>query len=487
LAEPAGAAMKINEINWGDDSAEKDASLLAYFVASDAFKRLSQKTKHLVIGRKGSGKSALLAKLHEVFSKEDRTFVVKVTPKFNAIRTLLNDKTLTNDFGAEIFFQHTWVRQMLLDVLCAVGQDERGLFSSGSFEFAREITKQQGRTGKDFVENVVDVLSKIKVKAGNLGELGLHLEKELRDVANVESLEHHLLEILKDGARVVVLVDDLDLGWDNSPTANNLLLGLLTAANYLVGISKSIHPIIFLREDVYSILVTRTQHADKFRNVERIRWDKDKLIEVLSARINFNRVQRGEKPVERPFASVFPATIGTANSDNWLVERTLSRPRELIQLSRYYAESVDGDQPSDTKLKEAEPNYSNWKLDDLCAEYSNQYPGLVAIMSFWKTKYFRHKYHLKKQELEEMLLSVASGVNLNEPWFNEIVETTDLKRFMDVLYEIGFIGDFVLGGQGGSRTYYSYEERHEPKFDEVQIHPCFRRAVNTVERIREPT
>jgi energy-coupling factor transporter ATP-binding protein EcfA2 len=260
LAEPAGAAMKINEINWGDDSAEKDASLLAYFVASDAFKRLSQKTKHLVIGRKGSGKSALLAKLHEVFSKEDRTFVVKVTPKFNAIRTLLNDKTLTNDFGAEIFFQHTWVRQMLLDVLCAVGQDERGLFSSGSFEFAREITKQQGRTGKD------------------LGELGLHLEKELRDVANVESLEHHLLEILKDGARVVVLVDDLDLGWDNSPTANNLLLGLLTAANYLVGISKSIHPIIFLREDVYSILVTRTQHADKFRNVERIRWDKDKLM-----------------------------------------------------------------------------------------------------------------------------------------------------------------------------------------------------------------
>jgi hypothetical protein len=153
-------------------------------------------------------------------------------------------------------------------------------------------------------------------------------------------------------------------------------------------------------------------------------------------------------------------------------------------LVRYYTETVEGDQPNVDALKEAEGPYSSWKLDDLCAEYSNQYPGLIALFSYWKTNFFRHKYHLQRKEVEEMLLNLAAEAEINEPWWNRIVETTDIDVFLKVLYEIGFLGDFVLGGEGGSKTFYSYLERHEPRFEEVQIHPCFRKSVNTVERIR---
>lgn len=83
-----------------------------------------------------------------------------------------------------------------------------------------------------------------------------------------------------------------------------------------------------------------------------------------------------------------------------------------------------------------------------------------------------------------MLLCIATEVALNEEWFNSIVNSTDIDALLKVLYEIGFIGDFVQGGEGGSKTFYSYLDRHEPRFEEIQIHPCFRRAVNTVERIR---
>ena len=67
---------------------------------------------------------------------------------------------------------------------------------------------------------------------------------------------------------------------------------------------------------------------------------------------------------------------------------------------------------------------------------------------------------------------------------NEIAGQTDVPKLLQILYEIGFIGDFVLGGDGGSKTVFSYQGRHEPRFDEVQIHSCFRRAVGTVERNR---
>lgn len=477
-------AMKLSEIKWGDDSAEKDPFLLRYFVTLDAFRRLRQKTKNIVVGRKGSGKSALRKKLEEEFSAEQDTFVVNLSPKYNSIRNILNDTDIVQRFGKEIFFQHTWLRQILLDCLCHVGDHAKGKYAQDSIEFARAVSVQLNCTSKDLVENIADVLSRIKAKAGSLGELGIHLEKELRSVAEADSLEHHLTKIAEGGAKFVILVDDLDLGWDNSPTANNMLLGLLAATNYLAAKSHNIYPCVFLREDVYSILVAQTQHSDKYRNIERIRWEKKDLLNILNERINFNRENQGLPRVSDPFLTVFPETVGTSNADNWLIERTLGRPRELIQLARYYTESVDTDQPNDEILKESEAAYSSWKLDDLCAEYSNQYPGLISIFSYWKTNYFRHKYHLQRKEIDDMLLKVATEVTLNEPWFNDIVSRTDIEGLLRILYEIGFIGDFVLGGEGGSRAFYSYVERHEPRFEEVQIHPCFRRSVNTVERIR---
>lgn len=476
--------MLLKTIDWGDDSAEKDEHLLEYFVSSDAFRRLAERRRSIVVGRKGSGKSALLKKLDEHFSAEGNTHVVRITPKYNTLRTVLNDYDLRTGFGEEIFFQHTWMRQILTDFLCLIGHRAKGKYCAGSMEYARATAQALNRTSKDFVENITDILSQLKLKAGNLGELGLSLEKELRDTSGIEELQHHTNELCNTGAHFVALVDDLDLGWDNSKTANNLLLGLLSASNYLSSINVAIHVVIFLREDVYTILLGQTQHADKYRDIERIRWTQEQLVAVLGERINFNRRHHGERELEEPFYSVFPRTIGTSNTDNWLVERTLSRPRELIQLSKYYTEDLDSENPCDETLKSAEPEYSNWKLEDLCAEYSNQYPGLNTVMHYWKTKFFRRKYHLKREETEEMVLEVMSNVAVNEQWFNELVQDTDVNGFLEVLYDIGFIGDFVLGGGGGSRVFYSYQEYHEPLFEEIQVHPCFRRAVNTVERIR---
>lgn len=476
--------MKISQINWGDDSAEKDPNLLSYFVSQSAVERLQGRQKHMVIGRKGAGKSAVRKKLDESFQNENTRHIINLSPKFQSIRNILNDKDMAGNFGEEIFFTHTWLRQIYLDCLCALGHAEKGKFSNGSHDFARTVASQQNRTSKDLVENISDVLSRVKAKVSDLGEFGISIEKELRNIADVDSLEHHFVELSNEGATFCVLIDDLDLGWNNSDVANNLILGLLAATSYISALTKNIYICIFLREDVYSILITKTQHSDKYRNVERIRWDKEGLIKLLNERINFNRVQNGEHPLDNPFNTVFPATIGTSNTDNWIFERTLSRPRELIQLARYYTECCESETPDAEALKSSELNYSEWKLDDLCTEYSNQYPGLVSFFSHWKTKYFRSKYHLRYEEIESMAIDSFIEAEINEAWFNNLAAEVNVMGLLKVLYEIGFIGDFVLGGDGGSKTVYSYQGNHQPRFEEVDVHPCFRRAVGTVDRIR---
>lgn len=476
--------MELRRIEWGDDSAERDSDLLSYFIDTESYGRLARKSKSIVVGRKGSGKSALRKKLESDFDADEDTHVVNISPKYSSIRNVLNERSLSEGFGEEIFFQHSWLRHMMLDCLCVIGHKSKGKYASDSTEFARSVSKELNRTSKDLVENISEILSRIKVKAGNLGDLGIQLEKELRNVADVDSLEHHLTQIARSGAKFVIMVDDLDLGWDNSDLSNNLLLGLLSASAYIKGLSENIHVLTFMREDVYSILMEKTQHSDKYRNIERIRWGKDALISLLEKRISFNFEKCGEESGSHPFEKVFPATLGTHNTDNWLVERTLSRPRELIQLARFYTEDLSAELPDDEVLKACETNYSSWKLDDLCTEYSNQYPGLSDVFAYWKTRFFRYKYHLSRSDIDEMVFQIFDEVTVNEPWFNQLVQDADFTGFLSVLYEIGFIGDFVLGGEGGSRTFYSFSDRHSPRFDDVQVHPCFRKAVNTVDRIR---
>lgn len=301
--------MLLNQIDWGDDSAERDEHLLEYFVSSEAFRRLSENRRSLVIGRKGSGKSALLRKLHNHFQQNADTHVINITPKFNSIRTILNDQDLKESFGEEIFFQHTWLRQILIDFLCIIGHGAKGTYCHGSQAYARKIAQELNRTSKDLVENISEILEKTKLKAGKLGEFGLALENQLKEISEVDALQHHLVELAKGGTHFVALIDDLDLGWDNSTTANNLLLGLLSASNYISSLHEFIHPIVFLREDVYTILLSKTQHSDKYRDVERIRWTQEQLILILEKRINFNRQRAGYPAIDESFFLFFHALL----------------------------------------------------------------------------------------------------------------------------------------------------------------------------------
>ena len=138
--------MRLGEIKWGDDSAERDDLLLSYFVDTDSYRRLSNQEKSLVVGRKGSGKSALRKKLEAEFTQAESTHVVNISPKYSSIRNILNDRALAEGFGEEIFFQHSWLRQMMLDCLCEVGHNAKGRYVADSLEFARQIAKDLNRT-----------------------------------------------------------------------------------------------------------------------------------------------------------------------------------------------------------------------------------------------------------------------------------------------------------------------------------------------------
>ncbi|HBX8265415.1 TPA: ATP-binding cassette domain-containing protein [Klebsiella pneumoniae] len=492
--------MNLSEMNWGDDSAEKDSLLSEYFVESASYRRIKSGAKKIIVGRKGAGKSALM-KMMLKNHQEDGFIVIKITPSLDVLKSALQTaRTIHSEDNnnnllhiRDVIYTHTWVSYIYESILCKFGEKinkEEGIKIdklTGSRKFASDLSKDLGLYQKSLSGYLQSIINGLKIDAGKFGKIGItigeaeDLEKALSDISKANVYKYHVDELLGN-YKVAILVDDLDQGWDGSDESNSFTKGVMYAIDRINTSHADIRTSLFIREDMYAIILSEMQHSDKYRNAEKITWSVDSLKEILTKRIAFNF---GVKPSEEGlYHKVFPEKVGKTYSDNWIFSRTLFRPRELLQFSRIYTESLDGNEPDAKKLKAAELQYSQWKLSDLCSEFYEQYPDLFSILEWWRTKFYRHKYHLDYEEVRNVIESVFSGVNVKYEWYTELKNSGNVLGLLTILYKIGFIGDYSLGGNGGTKVKYSYEADGTPVLSSVQIHPCFRVAMNTIERDR---
>lgn len=473
----------IRNIDWGNDSAEHDASLLDYFITPDNFERIVQFKKTFVIGRKGAGKTAIRKKLISQFDKDQNHVVIEISPTNGIFRNLAGVELLKEERSDEVVFQYAWLNSIMRKCLNKIGSVSESKLTVGSASAARQFAKSEGVTNSDFVESVSEILKSVKLKMQSVGELGLQLENIVKESSAIDRYEYHISNLATDGCNTTILVDDLDIGWDNSERSNQILLGLLTASMHLKSIHKNVNLVFFIRDDIYSILMKKTTHSDKYRDTFPISWTQSGFQKLLAERIKQSLDHQSPEDHEQEFLRVFPEKIGNQFCLGWMSERTLGRPRELLQLSRLYTESLTDNSPSDKTLKNVEESYSTWKKEDLCAEFVNQYGGLDKIFDYWRHKYFRTKYQLDESVLEERMFEILYEVNIEAEWYKEIKADADTIKLARVLFDIGFFGDYIKGGDGGTKVNY-FGDVSNPLLKEVQIHPCFRKSVGTVSRNR---
>ncbi|MEN4565868.1 P-loop ATPase, Sll1717 family [Pantoea agglomerans] len=492
--------MNLSEINWGDDSAEKDSLLSEYFVESVSFKRITNGSKKIIVGRKGAGKSALMKMSLDSY-KKDNFIVIKVTPSLEVLKSALqtaksihgDDKENSLTHIRDVIYTHTWVSYVYEKMLCLLGErinEEPGVKVEnlvGSKKFASDMSKDQGIYQKTLAGYMQNIINGLKIEGGKLGKIGISIgenediQTKVSELSKINLYSYHI-EKLIGSYKIAVLVDDLDQGWDGSEESNSFTKGIIYAIDQINISFPQVKTALFIREDMYAIILSGMQHSDKYRNAERIKWSVDTLKEILVKRIKFNL--GADQTSSDPYHDVFPDKVGKTYSEKWIFDRTLFRPRELLQFARMYTESLESNEPNAKKLKTAESQYSQWKLSDLCSEFYEQYPGLNSILEWWRTKFFRHKYHLDYDDAEKVIKDIYAGVDLSHEWFVKLKENHDVTGLMRVLYNIGFLGDYALGGNGGTKIKYSYEADGTPVLSSVQIHPCFRVAMNTVERER---
>jgi hypothetical protein len=345
----------LERLSMGASSAENEIrNLGAYYLATDAFHRARRGEVRLVVGRKGSGKSALFFQLRDDLRLHRRNLILDLKPegykllKFKEeVLTLLSGGTLEHTVTA------FWEYLLLLEICNKLLSDDRiwhtrdhrlyvpyrklaELFAADEFvsegDFSERMTLLLHRINSDYAE-----------RFGSQPDTRLS-EPQITELLyrhNVPALRSAVIDYLAFKEGVWILFDNIDKGWPTHGLKHEDLLivrCLLDAARNLERQLQrrevEFETVIFLRNDVHELLIEETPDRGKEAKV-LVDWtDPDMLRELLRRRLVFNDLP-AETPFNELWGTICVALIDGEESSQYLIERSLMRPRALLNLFTY--------------------------------------------------------------------------------------------------------------------------------------------------------
>lgn len=462
-------------LDLGALAAERDIKrgLAAYFIESEDFKRVQGGDKLIVVGNRGAGKSAIF----QMLAQRERaigTYVIELPPEDYSYE-LLSRSMLPESSGswAKIgAYAVAWKYLIYVQVMRELtSKGARRKEAASIYRYVRDH-HVAGTTGK--LSALVSYIKRMEgVKVGNFdASLRTRELEKLYKLAEIAPLLPVLSEVLEE-QRVVVLVDELDRGWDESEDAKAFVAGLFQACMGINALSDNLWVYISLRQELYDNIPALYEDAQKFRDViEVVSWTKPRLLELIAARIRYSlggiEWESDQRSWERVFSKESPEP-GRSSFD-YMIERTLLRPREIIQ---FCAKAVEAAFDGGTGLSidasviaSVELAYSEERTKDIAAEYRFQYPGLLSLFEAFRGRDCYFDY----EELALLCLEIAldrAVARQASSW----VTDQDPDLLIEVLWHVGFLEAETVGGSGEFIGHHQIS--HFGTERRFRVHPMF--------------
>jgi energy-coupling factor transporter ATP-binding protein EcfA2 len=460
---------------FGCDAAESDQNLSEYFIETSSYTKVLAGRTLLVLGRKGSGKSAIF-KMLSTKSVPNLT-VIPITPKLFALDVLnaFITKYPASPFNRELAYSCAWRYSLLLELLLSI-ENRFGALKIGAEANIHSWLRKNVVFNTDIISRTVAFLEQWTVNKVSFGQLAAAVSQvDLREPLVGQDIETTIPDIrsILNKHRFLITIDNLDEGWVNTTEARAYLAGLVLASREL-SLIHNLSITIFMRTDVFRVLESSYQHMDKFReSIEYILWNPTSLSRLIALRIQRYFQVNGESNMhswKRLFPPKMPNSFYTLNH---IIERTFLRPREVIQFCRLIIDNAVKYKKvkSDYRdIQQAESQYSDWKLSDLSGEYSAYYNRIDTFLYCFR----RVDPQMTRKELEEVI-KIALKQSGFSPIDNKNIELTP-NEIISLLYSMGFLRAlYPKIGRG-----YSYiASSSEPNLicNDIEfwdIHPAFR-------------
>ncbi|MCT4558588.1 MAG: hypothetical protein N4A61_11085 [Pelagimonas sp.] len=428
-----------------------------YFFKGYEFERILEGDYSLVLGRKGSGKTAIAEYICRSDSKgqyQAQNLSFKNFP-FNELYSLNDDRfTHPNQYIT------IW-KYVILSFICRmIGENPRvdPLVS-------RQLNKAFGNNADN---NLASIIRKWTVGKINLSAFGVGggVEKEGKSetdwIRSVEQLESIVARYGK-GQRYFIVLDELDedfkdvIGRYKNDQYLQLLTSLIKAVSEIRSISVTndlrVYPVIFLRDDIFDLL--RDNDKNKLVDVTlNLQWDKQKICDMLAYRIarsspdtadDLSFKSASELVFKHKWTKYGHRQQKRMSTFEFIARSTHMRPRDFIryfQLSAEHELKSGNDKIEGGTLRHVDASFSPYLKNELVDEIESIIPEIEEVFDVLS--------HINKQSItpEEFR---AAFEELSPTKQSEIDADTCLK----LLFHFSVIGN---AGKGNSPLiFFKYE------------------------------
>ena len=346
---PSTRRSQLQTLSLGARAAENEfRSLEQYFVETAEFLRTLRGDAQVVTGRKGSGKTAIFFMVRDRIRDQKNSIVTDLKPESHQLSLFREELLKLVDVGV---FDHTlaafWQFVILTEVLFAIRREQtfRSKFDSKALQAEAEIDEvihryRIGDTG-DFTFRISRLGDEIVQEIQRLRKTGSVSAQKLTNiifrgaVADIRSL---IAKYTTGQTKVVLLFDNIDKGWPangvdrfDARLVRLLLESLEKLRSDLATHDRLFIPVVFLRNDIYELLLDETPDRGKTAEV-RIDWtDRVKLRQVIYRRLQ-SSVQSGSETFQQLWERFFVSRVGTQEAIEFFIDHCLMRPRFLINI-----------------------------------------------------------------------------------------------------------------------------------------------------------
>jgi hypothetical protein len=483
----------VRDLFFGRDDAEHDFAdglLRQGFQRTLAYEAALHGRKSLVIGRKGSGKSAICAQLaHGGLYPGPTAEIMPDSAAGDEIRRF-DLQGITSDTAKSLIWRYLFAVQVARYVVDhARARHNRSLRQPAPVRALREFLRTNGeehearlterlRRGTSRLQSATLSLKMFGIEASvetgdgtaGLGSEGARAMRQLDALEAGVRAAQRVLDCATDGhPPLLILVDQLELVWEADPDSHALVTGLLLASKHLARTyGTSARCVLFIRSDIYDTL--NFADGDKFRSEEmQITWTPEALRDLALARASVSL--RRQLTHEQLWGDVFPSSVCGEPTADYLERHCLPRPRDAIQfltLCRDVAWERGHGTVRESDVVAATKRFSQWKLEDLAREYNVGFPFLRQVFALFENSDPR----VSREEFGERFSAIHTDLREVHSAYTEHLTA---QAMVAALFAVGFLGvrrgDSVAYAGSTSLPVQLYE-------DDLYVHPCFRQALN---------
>lgn len=476
----------LERIDLGDLAAENEiGALRSYFVPTGQYNEAKRGRARLVVGRKGSGKTAIFYGIRNTYKPSHDHLVLDLKPEghqFTKLREAIL-RELTPGLRQHVLTAF-WDYLLLMEIAHKIITEEgRYKYRDDTIKAAYEAVAQAYSGNSrleeaDFSERLLQLIDDISERRKGLTDIsGTTDVTQMIYKQDISPLSTAISEYLRISNKedVWMLFDNIDKGWPvtRATPEDILIVKCLLAATrkiqrHFESRNTEFHSVVFIRNDIYQYLILDPADRGK-ETAALLEWNDPELFkDIILRRIVYST------DLDEPFDIIWPHFFEThvdgQESFSYILDRTLMRPREILRFVRECVNTAVNrghDKVTQEDILQAEKTYSEDLLVDVTLELRDVAPDYAdipyAFISCTET--------LAEEEVKRRLGEVHVGDDR-------------MEEAISLLIWFGFLG--IRTGTDEER--YSYQFQHDlkkmqstSKYTTYCIHPGFRKTLGCEE------